>query len=107
MPLRDAPGSLTNPPIVAEFLSAIAPKSDGESQILAVKLDEDMWATVVKSHDDDDFIPTREETTKVEVDEDDEIFCSTEKPPGVTESGSRERRSAFLILRCLQGEGLL
>jgi len=108
LPLKEAPGSLSNAPIVSEFLSSIAPKSEGETQILSVKLDEEMWATVVKSQEDDEPSTDRIDTAKViEPDEDDDIFCTTEKLPPPTESGSRERRSAFLILRCLQGEGLL
>jgi hypothetical protein len=99
---------LSNAPIVSEFLSSIAPKSAGEAQILAVKLDEDMWATVVKSQEDDEPLSKQADAAKaVEADEDDDIFCTTEKLPLPTESCSRERRSAFLVLRCLQGEGLL
>ena len=67
-----------------------------------------MWATVVKSQEDDELSNDQINPARItEADEDDDIFCTTEKLPPPTESGSRERRSAFLILRCLQGEGLL
>lgn len=97
---------MSSDPLVAEFLSTFARKSGGEKDILAVELDQEIWATVAKSQDEGD-VKVTSNVSPQEADEDDDIFCTTEAPIPPTESGSRERRSAFLILRCLQGEGLL
>lgn len=110
LPLKESPGSLSNAPIVAEFLSTFARKSGpaGETDILAVELDEDIWATVARSPDDlSSDLKTGATREDMDIDEDDDLFCTTESPTPPSETTSRERRSAFLILRCLQGEGLL
>lgn len=111
LPLKESPGSASNAPIVAEFLSTFARKSGpaGETDILAVELDEAIWATVAKGPDDlsPDSMKTEAKPEDMDIDEDDDLFCTTENPEPPSETTSRERRSAFLILRCLQGEGLL
>lgn len=91
---------------MADFISRIAPKSEvgSQSQILNVDIHEETWAAATKTDDD----PHRKNAQKVEQNhEDDDIFYSDDEVSLITESTSRERRSAFMILKCLQHDGLL
>jgi hypothetical protein len=116
LPLRDLKDQ-GDANFVSEFLSTIAPKAAGNDQILSVKLDPAIWANVIGGDDSDlseleraDNMETRaKEQDASEEESMDDIFVAENDVEALRakESDSRERRSAFLILRCLQGENLL
>jgi len=115
LPVHDLPSSLGtqgDSAIVTEFLTGIIPKSS-EDQIMAVALTPQQWADVLASGDDLDLDHTKaEEHGNTKHDEDDIYFIpgkdEDDRTAKFTSAGqSRERRSAYLIIRCLQGEGIL
>lgn len=105
LPVRDIPGLKGDTPIISEFLSTIAPKITGNDPIVFVNLDPAIWSSVVKEGGDEDTLEPESSTTPEEAADD--IFVDDVQSRPVTEMNSRERRSSYLILRCLQNEGLL
>ncbi len=94
----------------------IVPKS-AQHQILAVAVSPQQWAEILKSSDEDDVSPRRDtepksvdEDTKPGQEIDDVLWMGDEEDDmanDVHPTHERERRSAYLILKCLQGERLL
>ncbi|KAF8312557.1 uncharacterized protein EI90DRAFT_3093526 [Cantharellus anzutake] len=106
-----------NGPLITEFLMTIVPKAS-QHQILAVALSPQQWAEILKPGRDDDGGPVgkeeEQEADKQENEEGEELDDvlwtgdgEDEAAKDVHPTHERERRSAYLILRCLQGEGLL
>lgn len=93
---------------MADFISRIAPKGEigSQSQILNVDINEEAWAAATKCEDEDVKASSAKDKDE-DVHEDDDLFCSSDDISPVTEATSRERRSAFMILKCLQLDGLL
>ena len=113
--MHDLPSSLGtqgDSAIVTEFLTGIIPKSS-EDQIMAVALTPQQWADVLAGRDDMGVDRTgAEERDDTKQDEEDIYFIpgrdEDDRSSKFTSAGqSRERRSAYLIIRCLQGEGIL
>ena len=95
----------------------IVPKS-AQSQILAVAVSPQQWAEILKPSDEDDPSPQQGTELKSSTGEEmkpseevDDVIWMGDEEDGlendVHPAHERERRSAYLILRCLQGEGLL
>jgi len=125
-----------NGSLITEFLMTIVPKS-AQHQILAVAVSPQQWTGILKSSDDGDEQEQQEqvlakgkrrddEVKSAAVDEDtkpasqgtsndDNIFWmgdddeeeNDDMTNDVHPTHERERRSAYLILKCLQGERLL
>jgi hypothetical protein len=86
--------------LVKELLNSIIP-SVPAGEIMAVDLPQGItWADVL----DEEQEPPEESDS---MDEDELYFDEDIEKSGTNDSEGRERRSAFLIARCLQTEGIL